>query len=153
MIMRLRVGDRETDRDHVQEGRLSGFCPLGAKVSADMKDKLESRNARLAGRKQRRIGAAVSVGVDRLEQSPRARRRNLEQFDRDARSRSAAHGVENMGRKPGHEYRLLQRCASNIGHRDAQSESARKSDWTLSSATRESRSRFRNAEISERPFF
>ena len=101
MVMRLRVGDAEADRDDVEERRVGEFCAPTVEIVPGMEDELELARAGVIRTYQRLVGAAVCVGCEISDKLALRSVRQLVKLDPDAFGRSADRDVEDMGRNAG----------------------------------------------------
>src|SRR3954470_20225062 len=97
--MRLRLRDREPDRNDTEKRWIGSRRALLGKITADVEAQLILRHRDRLVMDERAIGAAVGVGR-RARNQPRAARTDLEELDGYSRRGTAAMGVENMRREP-----------------------------------------------------
>ena len=64
MVVRLRIGDAEADRNDIEKRRIGQLRPLAAEIVPGVEDELELTGARLLSADQRLVGPAVRVGQD-----------------------------------------------------------------------------------------
>src|SRR6187200_675665 len=95
MVMTLRLGDAEADRNDVEERRTACGNGLRGEIVADVKCHLIGADAQGPATEQGRIRAPVSVG-ERLYQQACGAAAEFLQGHSDACRRSAGHGVEYM---------------------------------------------------------
>ncbi len=81
MVMPIGLGDRETDRHEIEEGRF-GRGLGAAEIGSHVKDKLVGARMKGVAAQQRRIGASVGIGAGPRDPAPRLAL-DGEQFDFD----------------------------------------------------------------------
>ena len=109
MVMRALVGKAETDRDDIEEHRpLAGAAEIIAGMETQL---IDAGFHRLAGQ-QRRVAAAVVIGLDRLDQQQGIALDPVE-IDAQPPGRLAERGIEHMSRQPTARLRLRMHAFSS----------------------------------------
>src|SRR3954470_6706412 len=97
--MRLRLRDREPDRNDTEKRWIGSGRALLRKITADVEAQLILRHRDRLVMDERAIGAAVGVG-GRARDQPCTGRTDFEKLDSYSRRGTAAVRVENMRREP-----------------------------------------------------
>ena len=101
MVMCPRIGDREADRDEVEERRVGHFYSMAAEIIPGMEDKLEPAGAGMFGADQRPISSSVRIGRDVGDERALASGRELVELHPDAFRRPSAGDIEHVGGEAG----------------------------------------------------
>jgi hypothetical protein len=101
MVMCSRIGDREADRDEVEERRVGHFYSVTPEIVPGMEDKLEPADAGVFGADQRPIGSSVRIGRDVGDEHALASGRELVELHPDAFRWPSAGDIEHVGGEAG----------------------------------------------------
>ena len=100
VVVALRLGNPEANRNQVEERRIGKLDAIAAKVVAGVEAKLISSRLELRAIEDGAVDAPVAVGDHGLDE-PRLALRGIE-LDLQARGGLARHGIENMGGEAAH---------------------------------------------------
>jgi len=96
MVVSVRLGDAEVQRDDIEEWRLRQRDARRTEIVRDMEAKLEAPGAERLPRKDRLVGSTIGIGAEVSAVPPAAIGAGFEKFDPHAGGWSAAGGIEHM---------------------------------------------------------
>lgn len=100
MVVRIRVGDSETDRHRLEEGGIRKDHTPGAEIGRHLEDQLETAGPDRPGTEERCIESTLGVGRGPTEQGSPAVRFEREEGQGETGRRPSGHGVEHVGGEP-----------------------------------------------------